>query len=276
MKKLLILLFSLCSFSAYAEESVDVLLFERVGGLTERLTNPILESIPNNVVRLDGCALAAQYLVDTNNPTIALWTGESQFSLNNDSPNPCAIPNDLLVSTYATSSYKVCFKEGNPEATLDHFLTGDIKVGAYSGKYTFTPMSVVLSDLNPNAKIIPYKSSRDYRPALQAGEVDFTFTPSVKDGEDCLAIFAPSSDTLTTIESLLPNHPFNIMGYDYYFATNNIDNPQELLQNIFSSDAWENRTEKDYNPFFVELSREEQLQRLIDYNNTLAEKLRNE
>lgn len=252
----------------------DTLMYTKPGGLTDRLLTIVEDSLGSEHgkrVSVDSCAAAATYLNSTDTPTIAMWGPEFQFPKEDGSPNPCALSDDKFVGFYAAAPYLICYKDGNSQAENMSFLReADISVGAYYSAYNFVPLSSVMQALNPNAKVIPYKSSKNYRPALQAGEIDYTMPTSVKDGEKCIATLGEQSvDGLPTVKSMI-DHPFNILTYSYTVVGANIDNIDSFVSDVHASDAWKNRKDQKYTPFLSDLSRAEQLDWQITINDNIA------
>jgi len=266
--------FSLFSFTALAE--TDTILFSKPGGLDDRLLTIIEESLGTNFgnrITVENCAAAAQYLSNTDKPTVSLWGPAFQFS-ENGSSNPCALPDEQFIGFFAAAPFHICYKEGNKQAAnINYLRTGDVTIGAWSNKYALTPLTSLIATLNPNAKVIPYKSSKNYRPALQAGEIDYTVPTSVKDGEKCLATLGETSvDNLPTVSSMV-DHPFSILTYSYTIVGANVDNPDTFVSSVHASEGWINRKDQTYTSFLSDLSRAEQLDWQTSINENIAEKM---
>ena len=271
MKKTLTISLLATTLATPAFAEIDTILYYKPGGSFDRLLTVIEESLGDEFgqrIITENCAATKEYLSSASNPTITMWSPEFQIQTEDGSPNPCAAPDDIFVGALAAAPFMICHKDGDSQAsTLNHLKNGNIRLGAYYTKYNMVPLSAVMSSLNPNSTVIPYKSSTTYRPALQSGELDYIITTSVKDGEKCIATFGENThDGLPTVNSMI-DHPFNVFTYTYTVVGTNLSDPDSIIPNVHASDAWANRKDQKYVPFLTGSSRAEQLDWQTTFNN---------
>jgi hypothetical protein len=175
--------------SCAVAQSVNVVTIGSPGGMINTIIDK--EVVPNiknykQTIFTEGCKAAADYLNSTKEPTIAFWDVEDQIPGPNGEATPCNIPHDMIVDVIWAWDYKLCTRgEDAAIHTLDAFKTDNITVGARKHPVWFVEIEQLIKDINPNAKVIPYKSSRDYRAALASKEVDYLFVTSPKPDMQC-------------------------------------------------------------------------------------------
>ena len=270
MKKALTIGLFVTALATPAFAQTDTILYHKPGGLNDRLLTIIEASLGDDFgqrITMENCAATKEYLSTASNPTLTLWSPELQFQTEDGSPNPCAASDDMFVGTFAAAPFMICHRADDSQASsLDHLKSGNIRLGAYFSKYNMVPLSAVMSSLNPNSTVAPYKSQKTYRPALQSGELDYIITTSMKDGEKCVATLGENPhDGLPTVNSMI-DHPFNVFTYTYTIIGTNIADPDSIIPNVHASDAWANRQDQKYVPFLSGSSRADQLDWQTTFN----------
>jgi len=235
MKKLfLILLVTLFSFNAIALEKINVIKHSRPAGLIDRLNVILAEALGERFgvfIEVANCVAAKKVMENSKQPVITAWPTERQFG-----GQPCTVDNKYFISTYSNSPYHITYFSSNEQAAdINHLRTGDIKIGVWDSAFWYAPQKEFILSLNPNAKVIRYKS-KPFRTALASGEIDYKM------------VSFPGEDSVIAImdgESLLPEHKFSNMGYSLLlFGNINVN-----IESIYESDAWANRRDVTHQPW---------------------------
>jgi len=267
MKKLIfaaaVLSFGIVS-QASAQDKIDTLNFARPGGLMNRIVDIVSETLGDRHgerIDLKGCAAAIEYLKTTDRPTIATGYPDMQAGDN----NPCAVELETFHGYLGASPFYMCVREEDKEGAIDRLMNDKVLVGYADWSWIRKQSNRLVAELNSNAKAVPYKSAKQYRAALVAGEIDFMLSTQGKDGEFCPVIFAPTlqNDAVITGAELAPN---GVVAKDFAYTTYligaNLPNDGEIQALTLGSEGWANRTDTRYEDFMPGASLEEQYNHL--------------
>ena len=264
-KKVLLLLAGLSFTSfAYAEEKIDIIQFGKTGAQGDRMITYIADSLGDQFgerIVVDNCASGKDVLMQTDRPTVIAWYNELQAPQADGSPNPCALSKNEFLGYLAGAPWSICHRTDNSQATIEYLKTGNIRVGTWQSGYYAPRFDSIITAINPNARIIPYKKGSEYRAALAAGEIDFSISTIAKDGETCSVILAPEITNEAQIRGidLAPDNQHAILSYTYFLAGVNMDNINiDILDNLYSSEAWANRRDDRYFPVYQDKTLDEQ------------------
>lgn len=172
---------------------VNVMLMYRAGGSYGRMSQQVIA--PNlgddfkEIKNIRGCAKMADFVKNTDEKMFGLW---DWFSTNeplaDGSKNPCFLEQENIVSISHAFPYRACFVAGANGRSLDDFINGKgIKVGILANGVYKAQATQVIHSINPDAKIIPYSSSKKYIPGLKSGEVDYLYSAQMRDWMTCVA-----------------------------------------------------------------------------------------
>lgn len=264
-KKVLLLVAGLSFTSfAYAEEKIDIIQFSKTGAQADRMITYIADSLGDQFgerIVVENCASGKEVLMRTDRPTVVAWYNELQSPQSDGSPNPCALPKRSFLGYLAGSPWSICHRTDNKQATIEHLKTGNIRVGTWQSGYYAPRFESIVAAINPNAKVIPYKKGSEYRAALAAGEIDFTISTLAKDGETCSVVLASELTNESTIRGidLAPDNQHAILSYSYILAGVNMDKVDiDILDTLYSSEAWANRRDHRYFPVYQDKTLDEQ------------------
>ena len=258
---------------------VNVLLYYSAGGsygrMSQNVIAPILGDDFKEVINIRGCAKMAEFAKNTDEKMFGLWDWFStNYPLEDGSKNPCFVEEENIVSISHSFPYRACFVTGTEGRSLDDFVNGkDIKIGimASNGVYKAQSTAVVRS-VNPNAKIIPYKSSKDYIPGLKSGEVDYIFAPQMRDWMTCVASTDARETQFTNFSTLSDSELADKNTYPAFVAFNmDMDEAFELAQKIQQSPEMATfLASTGHNlPEQLSLSRDEQLKFMEEWYSSI-------
>jgi len=244
MKRIFFILFLIMSTNAHAEK-IDVVKHSRPGGLIDRMNEVIAQSLGDDFgefINVGNCAQAKRVKETSKSKVLTALPTEREA---NDSP--CNLDNSYLLSTFSNSPYHITYSKDNvPAGELDNFIKGtDIIVGVWDSNFWAPPQTEYLQSINPNIKVVRYKS-KPFRTALASGEIDYKI------------VSFPGNDPVLAImdgNGLNPGHRFSDMGYSMMFVGNFTYDVQE----VYKTQAWQERKDKTHQQWMPGLARDEQV-----------------
>jgi len=258
---------------------VNVLLYYRAGGSYGRMSQQVIA--PNlgddfkEIKNIRGCAKMADFVKNTDEKMFGLWDWFStNEALEDGSKNPCYIEPENIVSISHAFPYRACHVTGAEGRGLDDFVNGKgVKIGimAASGVYKAQATAVVKS-INPDAKIIPYSSSKKYIPGLKSGEVDYIYAPQMRDWMTCVASTDVKETQFTNFSKLSDHYLADKNTYPAFAAFNmDMDEAFALAQKIQNSpEMVKFLAGTGHNlPSQLSLSRAEQLEFMNEWYKTI-------
>jgi hypothetical protein len=164
----------------------------------------------------------ADFVKNTDEKMFGLW---DWFSTNeplaDGSKNPCFLEQENIVSISHAFPYRACFVAGAEGRSLDDFVNGKgIKVGILANGVYKTQATQVIHSINPDAKIIPYSSSKKYIPGLKSGEVDYLYSAQMRDWMTCVASTDAKETQFTHFGTLSDNFLADKNTYPAFAAFN--------------------------------------------------------
>ena len=205
---------------------VNVMLMYRAGGSYGRMSQQVIA--PNlgddfkEIKNIRGCAKMADFVKNTDEKMFGLW---DWFSTNeplaDGSKNPCFLEQENIVSISHAFPYRACFVAGANGRSLDDFVNGKgIKVGILANGVYKAQATQVIHSINPDAKIIPYSSSKKYIPGLKSGEVDYLYSAQMRDWMTCVASTDAKETQFTPFGTLSDNFLADKNTYPAFAAFN--------------------------------------------------------
>ena len=205
---------------------VNVMLMYRAGGSYGRMSQQVIA--PNlgddfkEIKNIRGCAKMADFVKNTDEKMFGLW---DWFSTNeplaDGSKNPCFLEQENIVSISHAFPYRACFVAGANGRSLDDFINGKgIKVGILANGVYKAQATQVTHSINPDAKIIPYSSSKKYIPGLKSGEVDYLYSAQMRDWMTCVASTDAKETQFTPFGTLSDNFLADKNTYPAFAAFN--------------------------------------------------------
>ena len=205
---------------------VNVMLMYRAGGSYGRMSQQVIA--PNlgddfkEIKNIRGCAKMADFVKNTDEKMFGLW---DWFSTNeplaDGSKNPCFLEQENIVSISHAFPYSACFVAGANGRSLDDFVNGKgIKVGILANGVYKAQATQVIHSINPDAKIIPYSSSKKYIPGLKSGEVDYLYSAQMRDWMTCVASTDAKETQFTPFGTLSDNFLADKNTYPAFAAFN--------------------------------------------------------
>ena len=205
---------------------VNVMLMYRAGGSYGRMSQQVIA--PNlgddfkEIKNIRGCAKMADFVKNTDETMFGLW---DWFSTNeplaDGSKNPCFLEQENIVSISHAFPYRACFVAGANGRSLDDFVNGKgIKVGILANGVYKAQATQVIHSINPDAKIIPYSSSKKYIPGLKSGEVDYLYSAQMRDWMTCVASTDAKETQFTPFGTLSDNFLADKNTYPAFAAFN--------------------------------------------------------
>jgi hypothetical protein len=205
---------------------VNVMLMYRAGGSYGRMSQQVIA--PNlgddfkEIKNIRGCAKMADFVKNTDEKMFGLW---DWFSTNeplaDGSKNPCFLEQENIVSISHAFPYRACFVAGANGRSLDDFVNGKgIKVGILANGVYKAQATQVIHSINPDAKIIPYSSSKKYIPGLKSGEVDYLYSAQMRDWMTCVASTDAKETQFTHFGTLSDNFLADKNTYPAFAAFN--------------------------------------------------------
>jgi len=205
---------------------VNVMLMYRAGGSYGRMSQQVIA--PNlgddfkEIKNIRGCAKMADFVKNTDEKMFGLW---DWFSTNeplaDGSKNPCFLEQENIVSISHAFPYRACFVAGANGRSLDDFINGKgIKVGILANGVYKAQATQVIHSINPDAKIIPYSSSKKYIPGLKSGEVDYLYSAQMRDWMTCVASTDAKETQFTHFGTLSDNFLADKNTYPAFAAFN--------------------------------------------------------
>ena len=206
--------------------NVNVMLMYRAGGSYGRMSQQVIA--PNlgddfkEIKNIRGCAKMADFVKNTDEKMFGLW---DWFSTNeplaDGSKNPCFLEQENIVSISHAFPYRACFVAGANGRSLDDFVNGKgIKVGILANGVYKAQATQVIHSINPDAKIIPYSSSKKYIPGLKSGEVDYLYSAQMRDWMTCVASTDAKETQFTPFGTLSDNFLADKNTYPAFAAFN--------------------------------------------------------
>lgn len=265
MKKIILTLFiTMLSFSAYADK-INVLKYSRAGGLSDRMSQLIADALGDRfgeIITVKNCVEAKKVFEGSPDPVVTAWSTEYQYG-----GKKCTLDDKFVLGTFVKSPYHLVYLEGNKVASdVNHLLKGkDVKIGVWDSAFWSAAQSKFFVDLNPNIKVIKYKS-KPFRTALPSGEIDYKLV-SFPGENPVIAVLGENQYNAKTGEELLPGHVFADMGYSYLVA-GNVAFDYTI---VFQSDAWLKRTRDiTYTPWMLGEAKDKQLDRAYKMLNEVG------
>jgi hypothetical protein len=202
------------------------MLMYRAGGSYGRMSQQVIA--PNlgddfkEIKNIRGCAKMADFVKNTDEKMFGLW---DWFSTNeplaDGSKNPCFLEQENIVSISHAFPYRACFVAGANGRSLDDFVNGKgIKVGILANGVYKAQATQVIHSINPDAKIIPYSSSKKYIPGLKSGEVDYLYSAQMRDWMTCVASTDAKETQFTHFGTLSDNFLADKNTYPAFAAFN--------------------------------------------------------
>lgn len=265
--------------SAARAGDIDVLLYYKPGGTYDRINQqviaPALGDKFGEHVGIKGCAPMKKYFDETSNKVFAIWDLENNAPLADGSENPCFMSDEHVSGVAFSLPFYVCHNKGDVSKSLTNLRTDkNIRVGIYGYSVYKDMIESIMADVNPNATLIPYSSSRKYLPALAGGEVDYLFSTQKNDTMTCTATtHNVSFDGMRTVKEF-SDSVFADKSLFPVFVTKNMsaDEAEAVYRQVISSDAYAEQVNRIYQrPDVINKSRTEQLEILDDYKKNLFE-----
>ena len=260
---------------------VNVMLMYRAGGSYGRMSQQVIA--PNlgddfkEIKNIRGCAKMADFVKNTDEKMFGLW---DWFSTNeplaDGSKNPCFLEQKNIVSISHAFPYRACFVAGANGRSLDDFVNGKgIKVGILANGVYKAQATQVIHSINPDAKIIPYSSSKKYIPGLKSGEVDYLYSAQMRDWMTCVASTDAKETQFTPFGTLSDNFLADKNTYPAFAAFNmDMDEAFAFAQKIQQSPEMVKFLAGvgHVMPTQVTMPRREQLAFMNEWNATIQEK----
>lgn len=256
---------------------INVLLYYKPGGTYDRINQqviaPALGDKFGEHVAIKGCAPMKKYFNETSDKVFAIWDLENNVPQADGSENPCFMPDEHVSGVAFSLPFYVCHNKDEAGKSLAHFRSAkDIRVGIYGYSVYKGMLEDIMADVNPNAKLIPYTSSKKYLPALAGGEVDYLFSVQKRDTMTCTATTHDVSfEGMQTLKDF-SNSAFADKSLFPVFVTKNMsaEEAEEVYRQVISSEAYAEKINKIYQrPGVMDKSRAEQIEVLVDYKKNL-------
>lgn len=268
--------------SAAHAGDINVLLYYKAGGTYDRINQqviaPALGDKFGELVAIKGCAPMKNYFDNTSDKVFAIWDIENNLPLADGSENPCFMSNEHVSGVAFSLPFNVCHRKDDVDKSLTNFRTDkDIVVGIYGYSVYKGMLEDIMADVNPNATLIPYSSSRKYLPALAGGEVDYLFVTQKNDTMTCTATTHEVGINGMETVSGFSNSVFADKSNVAVFVTKNMsaDEAEEVYRQVISSDAYADKINVIYQRSpIMDKSRSEQIEILDDYKKNLFENVR--
>lgn len=227
---------------AYASEPVDILFFNSVGGTTHNAALNLIENssvFARDTVNLPNCAAAANYLKNTDKPTVAIWDIQN-YALSED--KSCDIVDEnTFVTVYSQAFYNICTLTVNSEQnTMARLLEGDAKIGGFNGLVEQAQLKGIMKELASTSRIVPYSSTGDMLAALEIGEVDYLYTARYTDKMSCVATADPYSDSDVPRLNTMIDSPLSESSFSLVVVGVNVDKSSvhEAVRQAVQSENW--------------------------------------
>lgn len=253
-------------------DNVDVLLYTRAGGLFDRFNGVVQEALGDRfgeVVTVDSCVAAVTYLENTENPTLAMWDPETAVG----GENPCELPESNFINIFGTADWKYCSLASNTAATLETLLSGDVEIGSHRNPIWMNQSVFYMEEVNPDATVVPYGGSREYLPALNAGEIDFVFSTLIKEEFTCWMTTAPEGyDGMVAAIDYAPDNFWATSGYSASLVGANISDElnAEIMDLVAAAPSYQTQVlDAGYGDSLAVKSRDEQLEFLRTFVSAL-------
>jgi hypothetical protein len=183
-----------------ADEKINIINANRVGGAFFNAAQNLKDHSPesfNEIQSFNSCQIGAAILENTKEPTIVFWDFLTK-SLNPD--KRCdAMTEENFVTAYASSYYYVCSLKSKPENDLNKFIDETTKIGYYKDVVSQARIETTISEIGSKSKTIPYTSGNDLAAALEIGEIDYVYTPRIRESQTCVLSTDPNSQDITSI-----------------------------------------------------------------------------
>jgi len=231
MKKIILSILTLFSIGiggAHAEPPVKLVTAWGEGSIPHAVLTNLSEfdssSFSKNVDILGNCATVANYLQNTNEPTLTILEA---FYLNDE--DPCNIQNEEnFVSLTGIAYWHFCRKPSDTDGIEE--IQGDVRVGYFNGPIFRIPLESILSGMGSSGRAVPYSSAPGYKAALESGEIDYVFTTLDEPNMDCVLTTNPNSDIEHKVSDYYDGF-FSNARYSLAILGVNVDN--EKIKNAF-------------------------------------------
>jgi hypothetical protein len=258
---------------------VKVLLYYSPGGTYDRINQqvivPALGDKFDSSVAIKGCAKMNDYFKNTNEKVFALWDLENNIPQDNGDQNPCYMEDKHVIGIAFSLPFHVCHVKDLAGKGMDDFRNNkDIRIGTVGLAGYRDIANDVLKDINPDAKQIPYSSSRKYLPALQSGELDYLFSIQKRDNMTCIASTDNSADKSMVPLTTMSDSVFADKAMYPVFVYKNMSKREatKIYKAIIKSDEYTKVVEKKYvRPSQMDLSFSKQMAFLKKWQNDIIE-----